>query len=338
MKTIYYLFIIGVLMFASCVFNPDTPLQNDSPVCQNPSALQHARLSYPDSMLCTLHVADRNDSVLSLSVRTRAAPSFAGPTNSPSLSPWPGSYDFLSAGYGTKDLRLFYPGNSLGTYEGTLLIRDNAGAIDSFRFAIQKTFLDPFDSQSLFDRNWTDYNQADSTNIQFDDKALTFFFKAQTQSPSTLRSTGIRSNFRLQDSFTATVDVKLRDAMTEGFEIGFFVSSSPDTERWVGKKTGIFLSGANGRISLEYRSIDFQSNSRETAATSGKLGISRTDSTITYFFGDRDSVINPLDTISHYFPSNIPVYIHLKMTVVDQVKDRHCSWNDLTITKGMLTF
>jgi hypothetical protein len=337
MKTIYYLSIVGVIIFASCVFNSDIPLKNDPPVCQNPSALQNARVNYPDSMLCTLHVIDRNDSVVSLSVRPPAAPPVAGRANLPSLLPWPGSYDILSAGYGTKDLRLFYPGSRLGMYEGTLFIEDKAGEIDSISFAIQKIFLDPFDSPGQFDRSWTSYSQADSTNIQFNDKMLMFFFKAQSQSAPP-RSTGIRSNFRLQDSFTATVDVKLRDAMNEGFEIGFFVSDSPDSSRWVGKKAGIFLSGANGRISLEYRSIDFQSSSRETAGTSGKLGINRTDSTITYFFKDRDSVINPPEIVSQHFPPNIPVYLHLKMTVFDQIKDRHCSWKDLTITKGTLIF
>ncbi len=332
----------AIVVFTSCFFNADAPLHNDPPTCLDMSdaSMLLDSLRYPDSSLCTLNITDRNDTSFSLSILRCTDSANSACLDSQQESPWPGSYEFLTTGFDVKKLLLFFPTNRMGTYLGTLLLRDDAGAKLLIPYTIQKIFFDPFDTFPIQSRYWRSYKEGDTANLTFDltDKKLMFSFKKNPDSPMNALSTGIRSVFQVQDSFEITVNFKLRDEMNEGFEIGFFVSSSPDTGKLTGKKAGIFISGFNQKIRMECRSIFLQNNNFDTNAVSGTIGISRSDSTVTYFVRDGKSVKNPLARIQHFFPRGIPVYIHLKMTESDQLKDRHCYWNDLVINKGDLIF
>ena len=180
----------------------------------------------------------------------------------------------------------------------------------------------------------------DSLHLGFDyiDSKLAFTFKQSDDTLHAPLSTGIRSMFCLPSSFYATIDFKLRDEMDEAFEVGFFISSSPDTGRWAGERAGIFISGVNGRLRFECRSINLQSYSYETNTVVGQLGITRTDSIITYYLHDGNPAAVPLPLTFQNYPAGVPVYVHLKMIVRDLSKDRNCYWNDFSIPEGIIVF
>jgi hypothetical protein len=333
-------FVVICLLFAvSCVFNANMPLVNDRPICLNPSVMQNLLLSFPDSSLCTLQISDKNDSLFSLSALPCVDSISGADSDSPPQSPWPGSFELISGGYDTKLLRIFYPTNFMGNFCGTLVIRDQAGATATVPFSVQKFFCDPFDTPPLRDRFWQSYTQDDPA-IRFSDEKLMFLFSINDPSGAapTSISTGLRSRFSLSDTFLTSVEFKLRDEMSDHFTIAFFVSSSRDTGEWSGKKAGIFISGGGNGAHLECRSVDFQSYGFDTTVISGKLGIGRSGSWISYFLRDNDSEKNPFSANIYSFPPDCPVFIHLKMTVDDRSKDRHCSWNNLTVYKGCLSF
>ncbi len=328
------------MICSACFFDADLPLRNDPPVCTN---VLHIRstLIYPDSSVCTLLIDDLNDTALSLSVVPCTTTSLdSGACDSLPLLPWPGEYMFLATGYGTKKLHLLLDTNRMGCYSGMLLLRDEDRATLPIPYSIEKKFLDAFDSYPPDDDLWQSYVTDDSLHIGFDyiDGKLIFAFEHSDDSLHVPLCTGIRSTFSLPSAFYTTIDFKLRDEMDEAFEVGFFISSSPDTGRWSGERAGIFISGVNGRLRFECRSIDLQSYSYESRGTSGELGIGRTDSTISYFFHDGNPVSIPKPLTTQFYPAAVPVYIHLKMTVRDLSRERNCYWNDFSIPEGSISF
>jgi hypothetical protein len=226
----------------------------------------------------------------------------------------------------------------MGWYRGILRFSDEAGTTLEIPYEINKVFRDPFDDYPLSDKIWHSYFPDDSMYCRYDyiDKKLLFTFPLTEDSFPGSRTTGIRSQFSLPSDFYTTIDFKLRDEMDEAFEVGYFISSSPDTGRWDGKKAGFFISGISGRLRLECRSINLQSYSFETGITAGELGISRKGSTINYFFHDGNPAITPEPLTTQEYTADLPVYIHIKMIVHDQKKVRNCYWNDFTIPSGII--
>jgi hypothetical protein len=338
MKTISLFFLVCFLFCVSCFYDADLPLQNDPPVCLDSSKI-NASLFFPDSSLCTLHITDRNDRCFSLSIAPDGDSIMLSCPDSQNQPPWPGSYEFFTTGYETKLLHLFFPTNRMGIYNGILLLRDDAGAKLRIPFRIQKIFFEPFDTLPLCDRYWQTYKDDYSTHIKFDftDKKIKFVFNKDSNTLSPC-GTGIRSIFNISDSLKTAVGFKLREEMTDSFELGFFLSTSFDTGKWDGEKAGIFFSGSKGRLRLECRSINLQSYSYEINAISGELCISRIDSTIRYFFHDGNPAIVPKPIINYYFPAHAPVFIHLRMSVFTQIKECYCSLSNLTVSMGALNF
>jgi hypothetical protein len=330
----------ALLTLCRCLFDADLPLENDPPACTNRSEIR-ASLVYPDSSLCTLSIIDRNDAALSLRELPCGGDEATGvPCDSQHPQPWAGSFEFLSTGYAEKRLRLSFGTNRMGVYRGMLLLADAASATLRLPYTIEKIFLDPFDAFPLSATTWQPYHRDDPLHLGFDyiDKKLTFSFTRSGDTSGTPLSTGIRTRFSLPSAFHATIDFKLRDEMDDAFEVAFFISSSSDTGRWAGDKAGSFITGNNGRLRIECRSINLQSYSYESGTTAGELGISRTDSTISYYFHDGNPAVIPKPLATQLYPADIPVYVHLKMTVRDHLKDRHCSWNDFTISSGTIVF
>jgi|WetSurMetagenome_2_1015567.scaffolds.fasta_scaffold90170_2 hypothetical protein len=323
-------------MVVSCIFNGDLTLQNDSPDCLNCSAIQKV-LAYPDSFLCELNIADRNDTGFFLSI---APCTDSTKTECQVYSPWPGSYKYLANGYETKKLSLFFPTDQMGAYSGTLVIQDASNAKLFLPYTVNKMFIDSFDSPQVSNQYWQYYNKNDSEHVVVDnrEKKLMFSFKAVPDSLDKPQCTGIRSVFQVSDSLETSVQFKLRDDVDSAFEIDFFISSSPDTGKWDGEKAGIFISGQKNRLRLVCKSIYLQNKTFETDIVSGKMGIFRSDTRVTYYFGDGTSSKNLLSGVNYYFPRDVPVFIHLKMSVTNQSKDHYCYWNDFTITKGVLGF
>ena len=332
--------LIIVCSACSCFFDADLPLVNNPPSITGTSKI-NAQLFYPDSTLCTLTVADRNDSLFSLSaIPCTSMTDETGECFPQRETSWPGGFTMLSGGYGDKRCVLYWSSNEMGVYRGMLFFTDAEGAADTVPYVVSRKFIDTFDDFNLEPESWRLYVPGDSVHCGFDyvDGKLVFMFKKDAAAPEGRQSTGMCSRFSLQGNFYASIDFKLRDEMDEAFEVSFFVSTSSDTGRWSGEKAGIFITGVNGRLRFECRSVDLQSYSFETATTTGELGISRNDSTVSYFFHDGNPAVVPQRLAFQSFPGDTTVFVHLKMSVADSRRDRNCYWNDFTVAEGMISF
>lgn len=337
---IYFPPLFCCIILSYCFFDPSLPLRNDTPECTNYTTIE-ATLNYPDSSICTLYIDDKNDKELTLSSLPCSLSDSDGKQcdTRTSFQPWPGSYYFLTSGYSTKKLHLILGTNRLGLYKGILRITDQEGSAISLPYKIRKFFLEPFDETYLSPHFWHYYKSAEDTNITFDytDKKLAFSFKKDSTSGNMYHSTGIRSAFTLSSSFAFTIGFELRDEMNKGFEAAVFISDSPDTGRWVGSKAGISIIGKKGWLDIKCRSVFGQFFSKETQHTTGFLGISRRDSTLLYIYHDGNPLSTPDTLIEYAYPSE-EVYVHLKMSVDNTIKERTCYWNDFIINSGIIHF
>lgn len=324
---------------SSCFFDDDIPLVNDTPEFRGAGTID-AQLFYPESTICTLTVADLNDTVFSVtSLPCFPGSDSSGHCDSAGDSSWPGNCFFLPDGLGDQRVVVSWASTVMGLFRGTLLFTDPAGASAAVSYTVSRTFVDAFDGQ-VNARCWESYTPDDSTHLGFDyiDGKLAFSFNHSDSAAGGHRSAGMYSRFALPGDFYTTVDFKLRDEMDEQFEVGYFISTSQDTGRWSGSKSGIFISGSSGRLRFECRSIDLQSYSFETTATGGELGIRKTDSTVSYFFHDGNPAGVPQHLVSQRFPADTGVFVHLKMTVYDVLRDRICYWNDFSVSEGAINF
>jgi hypothetical protein len=330
-----------VILFGGggCFFDADLPLKNNVPVCTNPPIVRN--LVFPDSMVCTLSVEDKNDSIVAIEAVLCPEADIRSVCDTNVRVPWPGNTVLLQSGFGTKKMQLLLDTNRMGYYNGFLVLTDAYTSAGSLPFIISRIFLDPFDGYPLDPAWWHPYATGGTTHIGFDyvDRKIVFSFdKNSVGGTGVPGSTGIRTVFSLPSDFYATVDVKLRDEMDDAFEVGFFISTSTDTGRWSGDRAGIYISGSGGRLRFECRSVDLQSYSFETNVTGGELGIRRAASTISYFFHDGNPAVIPVALTSQTFNRDVPVYLHLKMSVQNSVRNRNCYWNDFCIPEGQIRF
>lgn len=324
-----------LFLFFSCVYDTGIPLTNNTPKCTNYKI--NDTVFYPRGDLCTLSISDLNDTRLYLSTLSSCDSAICD-SNSDTI-PWPGSYNLLNENYGEKRISLSLDTNLLGRYSGTIVVRDARRAAVFIPYKVWNIFSEPFDSCPLSTVYWKQYRANDTSTIRFDytDKKLMFSFD-NTVPPDAPHSTGIASNFTISGDFNITVDFKLRDEMTDGFETGFFVSTSPDTGKWSGDVSGLFLQGGNGRIRMECKSVDMQSYSRDFNSSSGKLGINRSGSEIKYYYYDGNPLVKPEPISSLIFSASDSVYVHMTMRTADRTRSRHVLWNDFNISSGRINF
>jgi len=240
----------------------------------------------------------------------------------------------LEETFGTKSILLTIDPSELGSFNGKLFIQDQQSAATSLPYNIGMQFFEPFDSHPRNSSNWKLYNSDDTSMVKIDytDKKLLFVFDTtQTRQNTT---TGIVSRFRISRDFSISVDFRIRDDMDDGFETGFFVSTSSDTGKWSGDIAGIYLQGTQNRIRIECRSDNLQSFSKETDQFSGRIGISRDSSKMSFFYHDGNPLQSPIPITQLSYTSNDTVFIHMKMSVKDRKRSRHTLWNDLYITRG----
>lgn len=320
------------VIITSCAFDINIPLQNDIPKCINYSCIQKD-INYPDSAVCTLKVSDLNDSHLNILFKD---------SNDISGKPvkWPGTVTLLDENYNLKDIVLSLPGNKMQIYNGNIIIKDSYDSESLVPCKIKKYFIDPFDTFPLSKNLWRKYNSDDTSYFRYDylDHKLQFEFGLNQYciSPS---GTGIVSEFQLDKDFSTSIEFELRNEMTDGFEINFFVSNSQDTGRWTGDKAGIRVSGNNGRIDLECRSVQFQSYSTEGDLnkgeyTKGLFKITRNDSTMNFIYYNGNPQDGPVSLTKLYYHANTPVYVHINMKVSDCLKPRHCVWKNFRVDAG----
>jgi hypothetical protein len=289
------------------------------------------RLFFPDSTVCTLLVKDLNDKTFHCSIL---------PDSEKLYSPghiqqgWPGSCTLLEETFDTKSILLKIDPTISGIYKGEFIISDQQDAFTSLPYEIITQFFEPFDSHPLYSPSWQLFNRNDTSTIKIDytDKKLLFIF--DTTGSNSGNSTGLVSSFRLAGSFSITIDFKIRDDMGDGFETGFFVSTSNDTGKWSGDIAGIYLQGNQNRIRLECKSVNLQSFSKEVDFFSGKIGISRDSDNVDFFYHDNNPSLSPVPLTRFAFSAEDTVFVHIKMVVKDRKRIRHSLWNDFYVTKG----
>lgn len=323
----------GITLFSivlfSCVFDPDIALVNDKPQCTSHRSIVKC-IYYPESIVCTLSVTDLNDASLKALVCPESDSSLSSASDT---FLWYGNCTLLQENYNIKKLAISLDTNLMGLYSGVLLITDSYGAYAGLPFEINNIFCDSFDSPDL-SGYWNNYITGDTNAINFDftDRKLQFLFSESDN----ILSDGIRSAFRISGDFSITVDLKLRDEMTDGFETSFFISNSQDTGRWGVKTGGIFLSGKQNQLILECRSVNLQSYIIDEDRNSGKLGMTRQGSKLSFFYTDGDPRIKPQPITTHEYYADSAVYVHLRMKVSELSKTRHCLWNNFMVVKGSL--
>lgn len=326
----------ALLMFSTCAFDLEIPLENDVPECIGRTEIKKI-LIYPERSVCTLQIDDQNDRSHVFYVNFSDTMSGRDTHN---LQAWPGNVDLLTGGYESKSYHVQFDTARLGLYSGDLILKDADSAVLTVPLEILNVLSDPFDDFPLSTSNWAGYAANDSMHIHFNyiDRKLEYMFQAESLKSGVRNSTGIRSRYALASDLVASVNLKLRDEMDDAFEVAFFISTSPDTSRWSGQKAGVFISGIDKRLRIECRSVDLQSFSFESTLAAGELGIARVDSTVNFYFHDGNPLVQPQSLTSQNFPAEVPVFIHLKMIVKNHDKIRSCQWSDFMVTKGVVSF
>lgn len=322
------LFTFVIFQLLLCTYNTNIPLSNSSPSCQNLTSI-NKQLFFPDNVVCTLFVNDLNDTKLTLDIHSDSQQ-----TQKVDFNQFMAHFTQLEETFGTKSVLLTIDPSDLGSFNGKLFIHDQQGAFTSVPYNIAMQFLEPFDSHPRNSSNWQLYNNDDTSMVKIDytDKKLLFVFDTtQTRLTTT---TGIVSRFKLYGDFSISVDFRIRDDMDDGFETGFFVSTSSDTGKWSGDIAGIYLQGIQNRIRIECRSDNLQSFSKETDLFSGNIGISRDSSRVSFFYHDGNPLQSPVPLTQLSYTSNDTVFVHIKMSVKDRKRSRHTLWNDLRIARG----
>jgi hypothetical protein len=324
-----------------CQFDTTVPLQNNPPHWSFDQTLRRTLL-FPDSALCTLRVEDLNDTALAF----RACfTDDSADTTCDNLGPWPWSCQWSEAALGERSIRCSIDPCCLGVFFGRFRISDNQGAAMVVPFSFSMVIADPFNRYPITPEFWTPEPLSDSTFIGFDflNEKLKFAFSVSTDSTAANpASTGLRSRFALSGDMETSVQFQLRDDMREGFEVAFRISTSPSAGPWDGEKTGFLITGLPNQVRFTCSSINMQTDSRDVSRNftefGGYLSIARKTDSVTYQFipGDPQLPMLPMNKFS--FPADSAVFVHIRMSVTDRLRARHCLWSDFRVTKGRVRF
>jgi hypothetical protein len=321
--------------FFSCAFDTNIPLENDLPSPVDIAPINR-NLIYPDSLISILSISDLNDKSLHINPTDCIFPLEKNHNNS-------GFFLFhpLDTAYTTKHIELLLKSSLMGNYSGNFLISDNHNGRIKLPFNISLQFKDLFDSYPLSKTWWSLYKDNDS-NIGFDYIDRKLLFEIAEGESETQTTTGLRSKFKLVGDFSTIIDFNLREDMRDGFEFGFFVSTSPDTGMWSGSKAGFFISGNNGSVIFQCKSTMFQSFSLDTSKiSSGTLKLVRNQDQLSFFFyrnSTSSQLFNGPPLISFSFKSADSLYVHLRFVAKDGLKERYCMWNNFSVQEGLIAF
>jgi hypothetical protein len=326
------------LIAPGCQFDTSIELRNNPPHWSVDQTLQRTLL-FPDSTLCTLRVEDLNDSVLDF----RAC--FTGDSadticNNP--GPWPWSCQWSDVTLGERSIRCLIDPCSLGAFFGRFRVSDNQGAAMVVPFSFSMVIADPFNRYPITPEFWVPEPLSDSTFIGFDflNSKLKFSFSETTDSAPA--SAGLRSRFALSGDLETSVQFQLRDDMREGFEVAFRISTSSSASPWDGDKTGFVIIGLPNHVRFTCSSVNMQTDSRDVSRNfpefAGYLKIARQVDSVEYQFipGDPQLPVLPMNKFS--FPADSAVFVHIRMSVTDRLRARHCLWSDFGVTRGRLRF
>ena len=324
-----------------CQISTDLPLSNDIPHLVKQLTMP-ITLFYPDSMLCTLAVEDLNDTRLSM---RSCAYKDTTDTICSNPGPWMGSCRWLNEGLGLKQAIVGFHANRMGRYWGHWHVEDSAGAGVKVPYDITILLEDAMDTFLRDTAVWAPPLPGDSGYIIFDhnNNKWKFSFPAVT-GPDSLSpaSTDLHTRFRVAGDLQTSMRFQLRDDMTSGFEVSFYLSTSPNAGPWEGDKTGFFITGNAGEIHFTSSSIEYQTYSmdveRRVSNLAGQLVISRKSDIMNYTYVPGDPGSPPVSMNSLTFPADTALFIHLGMKVDDRLHIRHCLFSDFEILKGELRF
>lgn len=321
--------------------NLTIPLQNDSPHVVNDTCVQKT-LYYPDSIVCTLAVEDRNDTVLA--VRAITSDTIDSMVTTDTIS-WIGHCSQLNSSFETKYFLLTLPQVCMGSYQGLLMINDLHDERTFIPYLVNKTFIEPFNTFPDDTARWRKYNPSDTMHAKrilgfSNNYVLKYFLDTCKDSSTQCYATGVKSNFSLKGDFSVSVEFefinlsfeKLKDA-----KISFIVSNSSDTSLWSGIAAGISLFGVNDRLTITAgKGLD--AISQDFPSFTGYMKIQRKDEKLSMhcWYGNPDIITTPLKIVS--YSAKDSVFIHLCMSVKDLKYPRYSMWDNVTITKGQMIF
>jgi hypothetical protein len=334
--------VIAVALAApGCQFNTAVPMNNNPPHWSVDQAI-HKTLRYPDSTLCTLNVEDLNDTFLSIRACFTGEITDTGCTNP---GPWPYSFKRSREELGARTIVFMHDPCLLGFYCGHIRFEDHEGAGMKVPFSYSAMLSDPLDTFPVSEVFWTPEPISDSTFIVFDfmnNKVKFAFPETGDSTGADPASTGLRSKFSISGDLETSVLFQLRDDMKEGFEVAFRISTSPSAGPWEGDKTGFLITGLPNHVRFTCSSINLQTDSRDVSRNlsdfAGYLKIARKADSVSYQFipGDPQLPIIPMNKF--WFPADTGVYVHMRMSVTDRLRARHCLWSDFRVTQGNLRF
>lgn len=332
--------------YFSCLHDTSISLENDTP---RPSRhIVTDTLFYPDSVVCTLVVHDRNDSILShrLCFRDRtlkSGDSSLADTMSCISSFDTGSLTILPLEQSLKRKRFLFlaKGTQLGYNEGIASFIDEQDGQAELPFAVHRMLFIPFDTYPLNIQQWKPYAASDSMRMGYEwiDRKLRFEFDTDSIACSDDK-VGIMSAFQVCGNFDVSLDFKLRDDLYDGFSFGFFVSADTDTSRWAQNRAGISIIGSQEqRLRIQAQSINFQIASVELPFYSGRLQIVRREHAVVFRCYDADPYAAPIIFDENFtFDVADSCYVHLWMRVDNFQRVRHCSIDNFKCENGWLAF
>ena len=144
MKISHTLLVIScaVCLLVNCILHDTSrPLENDIPECVDCPQSIGKTLVYPDTALCTLSIADLNDT--SLTFDLIASSGFA--SSPEDTCAWPGTACFINRGFDTKKAVLSLPLNmDMGEFSGTIFIRDHLDGSTYVPFQVSRIWWEKF--------------------------------------------------------------------------------------------------------------------------------------------------------------------------------------------------
>jgi hypothetical protein len=326
--------IVGALFFMSCwgvqfPHDADIALVNDIPECSIDSIAK--MLAYPESTLCTLTVADLNDSILGVRVRPDVS--------LPDL-PLTVQYDQFNQDLMPKVLCVSVPGSVMGVFKGSFDIFDQQEGDCTIPYHIEKQLVESFNTLPTTGGLWESYGVNDPRHFKLDYPGPRLMFIYDTTAAKFLGKIGMISTFAICGDFSIGVDFELRDDMLSGFSIAFLVTEKPDTSRWV-NRAGIVLAGQgtqdNGWIDLR-TNVGINISSETIRYSAGRLTIERNLDTMLFQYGPIGPEKVATTSMMTWDLDFDTVWVQMRMGVDDLSRNRHCTWDNFSVDQGQVVF
>jgi len=320
--------VVWCIIVISC-HNLDIPLENFNPHILASDTCLVKTLCYPDTVVCTLHVEDLNDTALKISSII-----------SDTAACWPGTFGQINCGYDVKDIFLRLPAAKLGFYQGQLVVADEQEAADTIPYRINRILRDTFNSSSPDTTIWKTYRANDIITIKpysHTSWVLQFLFDPSQSNKSTgMRTTcGIKGDFSISIFFGI---IELNVNQLNGVKVSFAVSTTSDTSQWTGIEAGLYLQGVENRLRIR-AAKGFDSKQFDIKYYSGNMRIERNDTAVSLFCwpGDPAQIPEPIKTVS-FSPNDSILYVHVRMSVESLDLERYCIWDNFTVNSGELIY